>query len=61
MDRKKKLKMVPATIEPSPAQRLGVVWTLKMDAKEASRAKENLDLDTYFTSRNAFEAFRERY
>ena len=41
--------------------RSGAVWRPKMAAKEASRAKEDLHLDRYFTSRSGFEAFRERY
>ena len=32
-----------------------------MASKDASRAKENLHLDTYFTSRSGFEAFTKRY
>ena len=60
-DLKKKFKMAPATIGASPTQRLGAVWRPKMAAKGASRAKENLHLDTYFHMRNGSEAFRERY
>ena len=53
--------MAPAIIDPSPTQRPGAVWEAKMAAKGASRAKENLHLDTYFHVRNGFEAFRETY
>ena len=35
------LKMAPASIGRSMAQRLGAVWRPKMAAKGASRAKEN--------------------
>ena len=53
--------MAPATIDPSPAQRLGAVWRPKMAAKGASRAKINLHLDMYFHVRSGFEAFSEKY
>ena len=54
-------KMAPASSEAPPTQRLGIVWRRKMVSKDASRAKENLHLDTYFTLRSGFETFRERY
>ena len=53
--------MAPAIIDPSPAQRLGAVRGPKMASKGASRAKEDLHLDTYFHVRSGFEGFRERY
>ena len=46
MDGKRKLKMALASIDGSPGQHLGAVWTSKMAAKGAS--KENLHLETYF-------------
>ena len=54
-------KTPPASSEGPLAQRFGGVWRRKMNAKGASRAKENLHLDTYFMSRSGFEAFRESY
>ena len=43
------------------AQRLEAIWKSKMAAKGASRAKENLHLDTCFHMRNGVETFREGY
>ena len=54
-------KMAPASSDAPPTQRLGGVWRPKMASKDASRAKENLHLDTYFMSRSGCEAFGKGY
>ena len=53
--------MAQASIEASTAQRLGVLWAAKMNAKGGSRVKENIHLETYFHVRSGSETFRERY
>ena len=54
-------KMALASIDASPTQRLGAVWRPKIAAKGASRAKENLHLDTCFMSRSGSQAFWKGY